>query len=88
MAYVNKSDIYKLFDESNGVIRLHVADVDMLPTAEVAEVKHGYWIDKDDKYGRVFCSVCCAQERPWDSQYKSPRCPMCGAKMDGKRRDK
>lgn len=50
--------------------------------ADYAEVKHGYWIDKDDKYGRVFCSVCGAQERPWDSQYKSPRCPMCGAKMD------
>lgn len=39
MAYVNKSDIYKLFDESNGVIRLHIADVDMLPTADVREVK-------------------------------------------------
>lgn len=38
MAYVNKSDIYKLFDESNGVIRLHIADVDMLPTADVEEV--------------------------------------------------
>ena len=38
MAYVNKSDIYKLFDESNGVIRLHIADVDMLPTADVVEV--------------------------------------------------
>ena len=38
MAYVNKSDIYKLFDESNGVIKFHIADVDMLPTADVVEV--------------------------------------------------
>lgn len=38
MAYVNKSDIYKLFDESNGVIKLHIADVDMLPTVYVEEV--------------------------------------------------
>ena len=38
MPYVNKSDVYKLFDESNGVIKLHIADVDMLPTADVVEV--------------------------------------------------
>lgn len=43
MVYVNKSDIYKLFDEeSNGVIRLHIADVDMLPATNVVEVEKVY----------------------------------------------
>ena len=91
MAYVNKSDIYKLFDESNGVIRLHIADVDMLPTADVVEVKHGCWKESvqfvitddpdDDGYWRIFyiCSEC---ERT--ALNKEPYC-HCGAKMDGRK---
>lgn len=61
MAYVNKSDIYKLFDESNGVIKLHIADVDMLPTADVEEVKHGEWmpVKNENNHLTAFaCSVC------------------------------
>ena len=44
MAYVDRSELYKLFDDSDGVVCLHVADIDMLPTAKVTEVKHGEWI--------------------------------------------
>ena len=61
MAYVNKSDIYKLFDESNGVIRLHIADVDMLPNADVEEVKKikiirddlKWWLETNNEKGVV-----------------------------------
>ena len=64
MAYVNKSDIYKLFDESNGVIRLHIADVDMLPIADVQEVvrcgecKHKGWV-QEPCHGKTvdFCRI-------------------------------
>lgn len=88
MAYVNKSDIYKLFNESNGVIKLHVADVDVLPTADVVEVKHGKWLKNNTE-----CSAC-KELNPtmylneWDLEYKAfilPYCPKCGAKMDGGR---
>lgn len=48
-----------------------------LPTAEVVEVRHGYWIDKDDK---TWCSLCQVSNK----QYKPPYCPHCGAFMDGK----
>ena len=93
MAYVNKSDIYKLFDESNGVIRLHIADVDMLPTADVVEVKHGEWEESDiyicnsdgkpiAKVDTVYvCSECGREE-----SRKEPYC-HCGAKMDGGKND-
>lgn len=67
MAYVDRSELYKLFDDSNGVVRLHVADIDMLPTAKVTEVKHGEWIvdnserdwkDKDTYKLLIKCSEC------------------------------
>lgn len=92
MAYVNKSDIYKLFDESNGVIKLHIADVDMLPTADVVEVKHGEWIPVQYTYfglKRYECSEC-KDDEYWQKRYlehKEKYCPNCGAQMDG-RRDK
>lgn len=68
---------------------LHI--IDNQPNADVAEVKHGNWIDVplnvyNDRYGmnkyslRTKCSVC---------EYAMPReyprfniCPNCGAKMD------
>ena len=67
-----------------------------LPTADVGEVKRGYWIDVplnvyDDRYGmnkynkRIKCSVC-----EYAMPYEYPRfhiCPNCGAKMDGERKD-
>jgi hypothetical protein len=74
-------------------------DIRNAPTADVVEVRHGYW---KDRYGNKFanrhyeCSVC--QEPALDrakidslmtayhEQYLSPFCPHCGAKMDGERR--
>ena len=54
------------------------------PTADVEEVKHGYWIKKEDSY---FCSECdsencyafCENIKKFTDYY----CPNCGAKMDG-----
>lgn len=67
---------------------LHI--IDEQPTADVTEVKHGYWIDiplnvYNDMYGmnkhnkRIKCSVC-----TYAMPYEYPRfhiCPNCGAKM-------
>lgn len=70
-------------------------DIVAIPTADVQEVKHGYWIEKEKGYTTNFggkgktpyreCSIC-----GWDypvvtveqhfKQYK--HCPNCGAKMD------
>ena len=55
------------------------------PTADVVEVRHGYWDDCE-------CSVC-GKMHPslyldeWELEYRikeTPYCPNCGAKMDGK----
>ena len=52
------------------------------PTADVVEVKHGYWIDRSDKEiismsHPYMCSRCFRVEA-----IKEPYC-NCGAKMDG-----
>ena len=59
--------------------------IDEMPTADVAEVKHGRWI-VDTAFGNdvmsgeqmVICSVC-GKGIFWGKQNY---CPNCGAKMD------
>lgn len=48
-------------------------------TVDIEPVKHGHWIE-DEARIRDQCSVCGLSVN-W-SQYKTPYCPLCGAKMD------
>ena len=45
------------------------------PTADVAPVRHGHWVQHEHWYS---CSMC-EQPNSWPDAY----CPNCGAKMDG-----
>lgn len=75
--------------KDEGVTELYLLDKKFLlnaiekalhPTADVVEVKHGYW---EQKFGDFdYCSVChnCVEY----GQFKYYYCPHCGAKMDGK----
>ena len=61
--------------------------VNALPTADVAPVVHGKWIDMGDFEQ---CSVCtCTRLKEVQTVYgkaiwiKTQYCPACGAKMDG-----
>lgn len=72
--------------------RFVIRRITRMPTADVAEVKHGEW--KDTEYG--FCSVC---DRSISEIYDADSsmaygildeltaCPFCGAKMDGAKND-
>ena len=55
------------------------------PTADVVEVRHGEWVDcKCSACGEVSPTI---RFNEWEMDYqivKSPYCPNCGAKMDGK----
>lgn len=58
------------------------------PAADVVEVKHGEWIS-DDADILFHCSECDTQvSTSWDYESDWDYCPNCGAKMDGKRREK
>ena len=45
-----------------------------IPAADVAEVRHGRWIEKAP---HPYCSECFVECRD-----KTPYCPNCGARMD------
>ena len=68
----------------DGTVTVEVAEryllelVNNAPTAEVEEVKHGYW-KEDGEY--QICSVC-GEEHYW-YEYRATYCEDCGAKMDG-----
>ena len=59
-----------------------ISCVDACPTVDAVEVAHGRWIDRPSMKGQVYCSECATIEKSTDSNYKSRRCPNCGAKMD------
>ena len=52
--------------------------LEALAPANVAEVRHGKWIDTTAYCGEFTCSIC--KEMCVTNKYKY--CPHCGAKMD------
>lgn len=72
--------------------KLFVKTVEMVvedtPTADVVELKHGYWktvpmFDEPDCDYLSFECSCCGNLDVCEENY----CSDCGAKMDGERRD-
>ena len=53
-----------------------------LPTADVAPVRHGRWVEKEKyTFGIMYdCSLC--ENRILDNGHPWNYCPNCGAKMD------
>ncbi len=74
-----------------------IAMLDLIPAADVVEVRHSKWIKgrkeklyyNDDMSGfydfPVTCSVC-KFDITDEGFYETDYCPNCGAKMDGERR--
>lgn len=69
-------------------IKFAAKDVNNLPAADVAPVRHGRWIDKPTgRYGQAqsWCTSC--GKRSGIGGIKThrhkPYCPNCGALMDG-----
>ena len=63
----------------DGVDAIDIKDVDAIPSADVAPVRHAKW----DENGR--CSNCGGHAPFWcmaSTYYKSPWCHECGCKMD------
>lgn len=95
MEVIREND-YPLADRTNSIDRgmftvgIQQA-VDELPTADVAPVVHGRWIDMQDDdttEGMWRCSAC-GDDRYFDFMVTNPidcgcyYCSNCGAKMDG-----
>lgn len=72
----------------NGDVTVSKDLIEKIPTADVQEVRHGYWtIRYEGTYTRAkcYCSVCGKPNGIGGiiENQKKPYCPNCGAKMDG-----
>lgn len=95
--YIDKEKLLKYLEETNTsdewIVNQYNADwiysfIESQPTADVVEVRRGYWIDKPTgRYCHIgsYCSVC--EEKSGIGGIESNRhklyCPNCGAKMEG-----
>lgn len=70
----------KKFTKLIGVL---VKRIDEAPTLDCAPVKHASWIRQDDTYTRFQCGEC--KSKNFDRRWVF--CPLCGAKMDGGKKD-
>lgn len=64
---------------------IDIEDVDAIPAADVAPVRHGRWVHEhiSEGYAWVICSECEAVIHKILINKRLNYCPNCGAKMDG-----
>ena len=60
----------------DGVDAIDIEDVDAIPAADVAPVRHGRWLHR--KNGVAYCSECEVDTVEDETNY----CPNCGCKME------
>ena len=70
----------------DGVDAIDIKDVDAIPSADVAPVRHGRWIEPSRLYygaKQYECSLCYSDTfwKKHNITEKYPHCPNCGAKM-------
>lgn len=79
--YIERAAVLKVLEEYYPGVdeRLHIVkDITSIPTADVAEVRHGRWIFEPGKI--PYCSEC--KEYSDDGDKGATFCPWCGARMD------
>ncbi len=79
--YIERAAVLKVLEEYYPGVdeRLHIVkDITSIPAADVAEVRHGRWIDG-------VCSECgfdAMYYKGIPAQVYTDYCPSCGARMD------
>lgn len=53
-----------------------------MPTADVATVRHGQWVEKEKYTFGIMCDCSLCENRILDNGHIWNYCPNCGAKMD------
>ena len=85
--YIEREEALRIIESCAGwsnPLEAAYEDIQALPAADVAPVRHGRWIKPVPGDGENYCSVCHA-EQPWFygyGYYEPDYCPSCGARMD------
>lgn len=89
MEYINRNKLLRTINEN--IAEAHNERCSQLleailnaPTADVVEVRHGYWVHNEDHNAyesEYFCSECLADGS--NDISRENYCYNCGAKMDG-----
>ena len=66
----------------DGCSAKNLQSISDMPVADVAPVRHGWWVEKEKyTFGIMYdCSLC--ENRILDNGHSWNYCPNCGAKMD------
>lgn len=86
--YIDREEVIKIIERydlssgstlgcHSGAIECAISAIEMLPAADVTQVRRGRWIEED---GIQICSEC-GEEHEWED-YRAPYCDTCGAKMN------
>lgn len=80
------TDTEHLQSRDEHLFDLIMIEIEDAPTADVVEVKHGYWTLA--RSGRKVVCSCCEkpalfEKKTYHTLLCSEYCPYCGAKMDG-----
>ena len=88
LAQCRRNPLFEKTEKDKGMMYIERSIIDDIPTADVAEVRHGKWkyVDGDLGYSDLECSECEATTLFFDDE-RFNYCPNCGAKMDGERRE-
>lgn len=87
-SFIEKLKVSKEYQEKYATFRevkmteFFIESVKEQPTADVEEVKYGYWIKCQKLYGIGYEYVCSACEKGIRQYEGQPICSECGAKMD------
>ena len=87
--YIKLSDCEKYFYEHLDDVNIAGAmnAIDEMPAADVAPVRHGYWVEQENWATDDYYYTCSACGEDYNTIYGTPPdynfCPHCGAKMDG-----
>ena len=85
--YIERAAVIDLITRRYEQPELCTHEINSIPAADVAPVRHGRWMTTDAYPHHLYCSVCYktyAKNAKWVNELDLPTnyCPSCGARMD------
>ena len=94
MSYIEREALRDALYEADAITMKGVAIINQFPSADVAPVVHGEWLNFNGDFSTAECDKCgelyevSPDEKPCEDFFSAFKkfykfCPTCGCKMDG-----